>query len=326
MRFIRLIVAALFVCACGLTAAGAQTYPAKGRTIRIVVSYPPGAANDILARIVGQKLQERWNIAVIVDNRPGANGGIGAGIVANADPDGYTLWLGTDGPAAINKALYKSIPYDPVKDFSPLTLLARYQLVLITAPSMKVNSVAEFIAAAKKAPGEINYGSPGIGSQHHLAMELLSASTGIKLVHVPFRGSADALNAMLGDQIQAQFQGTAVVQPFLPDDKVKALAVSSANRSPVIPELPTLAESGVTGFDISVWFGLLAPAKTPADIVDKLSREITAIVQLPNVQKQMLVQGLEPATSTPAEFSAMIQSEIAKWGRVLQMAKITPIE
>lgn len=326
MYILRLIVAAVIILNGGMLSASAQDYPIKGRTIRIVVSYPPGAANDILARIIAQKLSERWGTPVIVDNKPGANGIIGGGSVATAAPDGYTLWLGTDGPIAINKTLYKSLPYNPVTDFAPLTLLARYQLVLITAPSLKVNSVAEFVEAAKKAPEKLNYGSPGLGSQHHLAMELLSSITGIKLLHVPYRGSAPALTAMLADEVQAQFQGTAVVQPYIPTGNVKALAVSSSVRSPVVPELPTLAEGGVPGFDISVWFGLLAPAGTPPAIVEKLNREVTAIVHMPDVRRQMLAQGLEPDTNTPTEFADMIKSEIVRWAKILEIAKVQPIE
>lgn len=305
---------------------GAQDYPDKSRTLRIIVSYPPGAANDILARLVAQKLQERWGLAAIVENRAGANGMIGASAVAKAEPDGYTLWLGTDGPAAINKSLYRSIPYDPIKDFAPLTLLARYQFVLIVPPSLGVNTVAEFVALAKKKPGALSFGSPGIGSQHHLGMEWLAAATGIEMLHVPYRGSAAAITGLLTGDVQAQLQGTAVVQPFMANKTIKALAVSSAARSPVVPELPTMAESGVPGYDISAWFGLLAPANTPAPIVEKLHKELVEIVQLPDVREKMLIQGLEPTTSTPDEFAALLKSEVLRWGQIVQAAKLKPME
>lgn len=309
----------------GVAKVNAEDYPIKGRTIRIIVSYPPGAANDFLARIVGNKLAERWDVPVIVENRPGANGMIGANFVAKSPPDGYTLWLGTDGPAAINTSLYKTMQYDPVKDFAPLTLLARYQLVLVTAPSLNVNSVSEFIALAKAKPNTISYASPGVGSQHHLSMELLAAITGAQMLHVPYRGSAAAVTGLLSKDVQAQFQGTAVVQPFLQQGTMKALAVSSAERSPVLPNLPTMAESGVPGFDISIWFGLLAPAGTPPAIVEKLNKELIAIVNIPDVREKMLGQGLEPATNTPEEFSAMIKNEIVKWGKIVTAAKVEPI-
>lgn len=303
----------------------AEDYPNKSRTIRIIVSYPPGAANDFLARIVGHKLAERWDVPVVVENRPGANGMIGANFVAKSPPDGYTLWLGTDGPAAINASLYKTMLYDPVKDFAPLTLLARYQLVLVTAPSLNVNSVSEFIALAKAKPDAISYASPGIGSQHHLSMELLATITGAQMLHIPYKGSAAAVTGLLSNDVQAQFQGTAVVQPFLQNGSMKGLAVSSTARSPVLPNIPTMAESGVLGFDISIWFGLLAPAGTPSTIVDKLNKELIAILNTSDVQEKMLAQGLEPATNSPEEFSTMIKDEIVKWAKIIKAAKVVPI-
>ncbi|MEA2919996.1 MAG: hypothetical protein QOJ15_12077 [Bradyrhizobium sp.] len=323
MRFIGWVVAAALLIVS--QTAGAEEYPDKSRTLRIVVSYPPGAANDILARLVGQKLQERWGVAVVVDNRAGANGMIGASAVAKAAPDGYTLWLGTDGPAAINLSLYHAIPYDPVKDFAPLTLLARYQLVLVVPPSLGVKTVSEFIALAKKNPGSLSYGSPGTGSQHHLGMEWLAAATGIEMLHVPYKGSAAAVTGMLTGDVQAQLQGTAVVQPFLTEGRMIGLAVSSANRSPVVPEIPTMIESGVPGYDIGVWFGLLAPAGTPAAIVNKLHDELAEIIQLPDIREKMLVQGLEPTSNTPEEFAALIKSEIVRWGKIVATAKVKPI-
>lgn len=323
MRFIGWIIASALLMLSQVV--GAQEYPDKTRTLRIVVSYPPGAANDILARLIGQKLQERWGLPVIVDNRAGANGMIGAAAVAKAEPDGYTLWLGTDGPAAINKSLYHSIPYDPIKDFSPLTLLARYQFVLVVPPSLGVNTVAEFVALARQKPGSISFGSPGLGSQHHLGMEWLAAATGIEMLHVPYRGSAAAINGLLTGDVQAQLQGTAVVQPFIANKAIKGLAVSSAVRSPVVPDLPTMIESGVPGYDISAWFGLLAPANTPAPIVEKLHKELVDIVQLPDVREKMLLQGLEPTTNTPEEFAALLKSEISRWGKIVQAAKMKPM-
>lgn len=306
--------------------AQAQDYPQKSKTIRIIVSYPPGAANDFLARLVGQKLSERWSLPVVVDNRPGANGMIGADLVAKAPPDGYTLWLGTDGPAAINKSLYKSMPYDPVKAFAPLSLLARYQLVLVTAPSLNVNSVSEFVEKAKQKPSSISFGSPGIGSQHHLSMELLGTMTGAQMVHVPYKGSAAAVTALLGGEVQSQFVGTAIIQPYLQKGTVKALAVSSGVRSPVLPDLPTISESGLKDFDISAWFGLLAPAGTPRPIVDKLNAELAEIIKQPDVREKMLAQGLEPDTNTPEQFSAMINGEITKWAKIIQGAKLEPLD
>ncbi|MBX9824964.1 MAG: tripartite tricarboxylate transporter substrate binding protein [Xanthobacteraceae bacterium] len=324
MRFLLLLALSLWTAVSA--PAQAQDYPEKGRVIRIIVSYPPGAANDILARLVGQELQERWGTPVVVENRPGGNGMIGASLVAKSPPDGYTLWLGTDGPAAINLSLYRNVPYDPVKDFAPLSLLARYQLVLVVPPSLNVSSVQQFVELVRKKPDSIGYASPGIGSQHHLAMELLSARTGIKMLHVPYRGSAAAVTGLLSGDVQAQMQGTAVVQSFVQDGKMKALAVSSATRSPLLPDVPTIRESGVDGYEISVWFGLMAPAGTPGAIVQKLNKELISIVSVPAIREKMLVQGLEPATSTPEEFTAFIKSEIAKWADVVKTAKVQTIE
>jgi tripartite-type tricarboxylate transporter receptor subunit TctC len=316
----------LLVLLVGIEPVRAQEYPEKGRTIRIVVSYPPGAANDILARIVSQKLQERWAVPVIVDNRSGANGMIGAETVAKAKPDGYTLWLGTDGPAAINKLLYRSMPYDPINDFTPLTMLARYQFVLVVSPSTGVTSVSELIALAKQKPGQIRYGSPGVGSQHHLGMELLAATAGIQMLHVPYRGSAAAINGLLTGDVQAELQGTAVVQPYLAANAIKALAVSSAVRSPVIPGLPTMSEAGVSSYDISAWFGMFAPANTPEGIVAKLNHELVEIVGLSDVREKMLAQGLEPATDAPDEFSAFLKSEVSRWAAIVSAAKLKPMD
>ena len=323
MRLIVLFVLSVFALSAG--PAQSEDYPQKGRTIRIIVSYPPGAANDTLARLVGGELQARWGNPVIVDNRPGANGMIGAEVVSKAAPDGYTLWLGTDGPAAINLSLYRSVPYDPVKAFAPLTLLARYQLVLVVPPSLKVSTLKEFIALASKKPDFISYGSPGIGSQHHLGMALLAAQTGVKMLHVPYRGSAAAVTGMLGGDVQSQFLGTVLAKPFIESGKMKALAVSSAMRSPLLPDVPTVSESGVPGYDIGAWFGLMAPAGTPAPIVAKLSKELAAIVNVPVVREKMLVQGLEPTTDTPEDFSAFVKSEIVKWRKVVKAANVEPI-
>lgn len=321
----RAILALFGILAIVCNPAKAQDYPDKNKSIRIVVSYPPGAANDFLARLVGQRLSERWSLPVVIDNRPGANGMIGADLVAKAPADGYTLWLGTDGPAAINKSLYRSMPYDPLKAFAPLTLLARYQLVLVTAPALNVKSIGDFITLAKQKSGSIRFGSPGIGSQHHLGMELFAIMTGTQMVHVPYKGSAPALTAMLGGEVQSQLLGTAIAQPHIKSGAITALAVSSNVRSAVLPDLPTIAESGVPGFDISAWFGLLAPAGTPRPIVDKLSAELVSIAALPDVREKMLTQGLEPATSSPDEFSAMIAAEITKWGKIVQSAKLEPL-
>jgi tripartite-type tricarboxylate transporter receptor subunit TctC len=292
--------------------------------VKILVPQTPGGASDALARIMAQKLSEKWGQPVVVENRAGAGGNVGMEVVANSPADGYTLWLGTDGPLAINKSLYKNVPYDPITAFAPLSLLARYQLVLVTDPALNTKTVAQFVEAARKKPDGLTFGSPGIGSQHHLAMETLQTMTGTRMLHVPYKGSAAALTAQLAGEIQAQFIGTAVVQQHIQKGSVTALGVSSKVRSPVLPDLPTVAEGGVAGFDISAWFGLLAPGGTPRPIVDKLHAELLAIVALPDVREKMLSQGLETVTSTPEEFAQLIKSDIGKWAKIVSDAKLPP--
>lgn len=292
-----------------------HAYPNK--PVQFVVTYPPGAANDILARTLAPHLSKKWGQQVIVDNRAGANGIVGTDLVAKAAPDGNTLVLGTDGPLAINPALYPSLPYDPVTDFAPITQLARYQLVLITT---EATSVADLVSRAKRQPGKINYASVGIGSQHHLAMELFKSMAGIDIVHVPYKGAAPALIGMMGGEVSAMFNGTAAVREFVRDGKVKPLAVSAGSRSPVMPDVPTIAESGYPQFNIAVWFGVLAPAKTPPEIVQQIHDAFGEVLKIPEVRDALLGQGLEPAPSQPAEFAAFIRAERDKWVGIVKLS------
>jgi tripartite-type tricarboxylate transporter receptor subunit TctC len=296
----------------------AHAFPNK--PVQFVVTYPPGAANDILARTLAPYLSKKWGQQVIVDNRPGANGIVGTDLVAKANPDGHTLVLGTDGPLAINSALYPSLPYDPVADFAPITQLARYQLVLI---STEATSVSDLVSRAKRQPGKINYASVGIGSQHHLAMELFKSMAGVDIVHVPYKGAAPALVGMLGGEVSVMFNGTAAVREFVRDGKVKPLAVSAGTRSPVMPEVATIGESGYPKFNIAVWFGVLAPAKTPPEIVQQIHDAYVEVLKIAEVRDALLGQGLEPTVSQPAEFAAFIRAERDKWASIVKLSGAT---
>ena len=296
-------------------------YPAK--PIRIVVAYTPAGTTDILARAIGQKFTETWKQPVIVDNRPGANGNIGTEVAAKAPADGYTLLMGTAGTHGVNPGLYPKLPYDAVKDFAPVSLTALVPNILVVHNSLPVKNVQELVVYAKKNPGKLSFGSPGIGSTGHLSAELFKTLAGIDMVHVAYKGSAPTLQDLLGGQIQIVIDN---IPPYLPQvkaGKIRALAVTPAKRSPAAPDLPTMAEAGVKGYDAASWFGLLAPAGTPAEIVDKLSEETRRILSQPDVRDKLLSLGAQPAGSTPDEFARFIEAEIAKWGRVIRAANVT---
>ena len=295
-------------------------YPTK--PIRIVVAYTPAGATDILARTIGQKLTEAWGQAVIIDNRPGANGNIGTEYAAKATPDGYTLLMVTAGTHGINPGLYRKLGFDAVKDFAPVSLVAMVPNVFVVNNGVPSKDLKEFIAYAKANQGKLNYGSPGNGSTAHLSMELFKSMTGIQMVHVPYKGSAGVLADLIGGQIVVTMDNMPPYVPQVKAGKIRALAVSPARRSPALPDVPTVAEAGVPGYDSGAWFGLVAPANTPKDLVAKLSRETARILKLPDVSARLADLGAEAVGSTPEQFSAHIKAEIAKWAKVIRDANV----
>ena len=299
-----------------MAAAQAPAYPTK--PIRIVVPFPPGGATDILARDVAQKLTEAWGQQVIVDNRPGAGGNVGSELVAKSAPDGYTLEMGTVGTHAINASLYAKMPYDHVKDFAPIILVAAVPNVLEVNPAIPVNSVTELIAYAKANPGKLNFASSGNGTSIHLSGELFKVMAGVEMTHVPYKGSAPALQDLVGGQVQIMFDNLPPSLPMIRAGKLRALAVTSAARAPALPDVPTVAEAGLPGFEASSWFGLLAPAGTPPAIVAKINGEVAAWLATPEAKEQLSKQGAAAAGGTPDDFAKHIAAETAKWAKVVK--------
>ncbi len=302
--------------------AAAQSYPTK--PIRIVVVSTPGGSVDTLARTVGPKLAERWNQQVLVDNRPGAGGAIAAEIVAKSPPDGYTLIMGTVASFATNVSLRKSLPYDPVKDFSPISLVATQNLMLLIHPSVPAKSVRELTTIAKKQPGVLSFASAGNGTGGHLSGELYKMLAGVDLLHVPYKGVQPALIDVVSGQVSMTFASIISAMPQVKNNRLRPLAVTGARRSPAAKDLPTMIEAGVKGYESATWYGLLAPAGTPADIVNKLSTEVVAILKSPEMNDRLSKEGADPAGNTPAEFARHIQAEIEKWRKVIQAAGIKP--
>jgi tripartite-type tricarboxylate transporter receptor subunit TctC len=297
-------------------AAAADAYPAK--PLRFVVAFPPGGGTDIIARSIAQKLAERIAQQVVVDNRPGAGGNIGTDMVAKSAPDGYTLLMGSAGPLAINASLFGKMPFDPIKDLAPVTLAASTPNVLVVHPALRAATLKELIALAKARPGEINFASSGHGTPAHLAGELFNLMAGVKMVHVPYKGAAPALADLLGGQVQIMFSTMPPALPHVRDGKLRALAVTSAKRSPAAPELPTVDETALPGFEANTWHGVVVPAGTPSAVVARLNREIVAILHLPDVVERFSSQGAEALGSTPEEFAAYIKSETLKWAKVVR--------
>ena len=297
-------------------AAGAEPYPVK--PIRLVVPFPPGGSLDVVARAIGQKLAEAWGQPVLIENRPGAGGNIGADVVAKSAADGYTILEGALSTHAVNVSLYSNLPYDPIKDFASITLVAVTPNVLVVNPSLQVKSVAELIAYAKANPGKLSFGSGSNGSAGHLAGELFKREAGVDMLHVPYKGGAPALQALLAGDTQLMFDNLANSTPQLKAGKVKALAVTTAKRSPLISELPTLSESGLPGFDLYTWWGFLAPAGTPKEIITKWNIEVTRILNTPEMRAFFAQQGAEPSPTTPEQFAALIRSEIPKYARIVK--------
>jgi len=301
-------------------ASSADAYPAK--PIKLLVPFAAGGAPDIVARNISRKLSERLGQSVVVENRAGAGGNIAYEAVARSDPDGYTLVFATNG-IATNMSLYKDLPFDTMKDFAPVSLVARSGHVIVMRATDPVHSVRELIDAAKARPATISYGSSGSGTIPHLAGEMFGAATGVRFLHVPYRGMALAQTDLLGGSIQLIFSDAASALPNIKAGKIRALAVTSAQRLVSLPEVPTVQEAGVPGYDIEAWFGILAPAGTPANIVQKLNRELAATVNDPGLKQRMLEQGQVMTSNTPAEFSAYLDSEIRKMRDIVAKAQIT---
>jgi tripartite-type tricarboxylate transporter receptor subunit TctC len=307
----------------GLALAGpakAQDYPSK--PIRLVVPFAAGGATDVLARLVGERLTASLGQQVVVDNRPGAGGNIGSDIVARAEPDGYTILMGAVGTHAINPSLYPKMPYDPVKDFAPVTLVASVPNVLVVNPEVPAKSVQELIDLAKAKPGELNFASSGNGTSIHVSGELFKAMTGTDIVHVPYKGSGPAVTDLLGGQVQMMFDNMPSSLPHVKAGKLRALGVTSAKRSPALPEVPTIAEAGVPGYDATSWFGILAPAGTPEPVVTRLQGAIVQALGEPEMRQRMADLGAEPVGDTPAEFGQFITAELAKWAKVVNDAGV----
>jgi len=298
----------------------AASYPA--RPIRIIVAYTPAGTTDILARALGQKMTEAWGQSVIVENRPGANGNIGTEIAARATPDGYTITMGTAATHSINNTLYPKLTGHAQRDFEPVSLVPVVPNLLVVNNALPAKSVKDLVAYAKANPGKLTFGSPGIGATAHLSMELFKTLTGTDMVHVPYKGSAGVLADVTGGQIQLTMDNIPVYLPQARAGKIRALAVSSRERAAAAPEIPTVAEAGVPGFEALSWFGLLAPAKTPRAIVTKLSVETQRILRLPDVRERIVALGAQPVGGTPQEYAAFIRTEIAKWDKVIRNAGV----
>ena len=290
----------------------------RARPVRIVVPFPPGGGTDIGTRIIAQKLQESWGQPVVVENKPGAAGIVGTEMVAKAAPDGYTLIMGNIGTHAINISLYKKLSYDPVKDFAPISQVAGLPLFLLVHPSVPANSVKELIALAKAKPGELNFSSSGAGGSMHVAAELFKNMTGVNMVHIPYKGGSPAVADLLSGQVALSFATVLETLSHVKSGRVRALAVTSAARSIAYPELPTVAEAGVAGYESISWLGLFAPAGTPVDIVNRISAEVQRIIRLPEVKERLLAQGAEPIGTSPDQFALALQSDIAKYARIIR--------
>jgi tripartite-type tricarboxylate transporter receptor subunit TctC len=301
--------------------AAAQSWPST--TLRLVVPTPPGSSVDLVARVIGEKLKDRYGQTVIVENRPGAGGTIGAGLVAKAT-DGHTFFAGFNGPLTVAPALYPKLPYDPARDLAPVILTVTQPNVLAVRADLKVDSLKDFIALAKARPGKLNYASVGNGSLSHLSMELLKTGAGLFIVHIPFNGGPPAVQAMASGDVDALFTALSNLQPLARAGKVRLIALSNAKRSAAAPEIPTVAEQGFAGFDATTWNGILAPAATPPAVIAELNRAINQILALPEVQSRLLASGAEPAGGTPEQFGALMMAESERWAGVIRRSGIKP--
>ena len=307
---------------CAAAAAGfadltdAQPFPAK--PVRIVVPFGPGSTIDIMGRTIAPKLSEALGQPVIVENRSGAGGAIGLESVAKSGKDGYTLVIGALGPLAVNPSLYARKPFDPVKDFAPITTLATGPMIVVVHPNVPARNIKELVAVAKARPGKLNYGSPGIGTTNHMAGELLNLAAGIKLVHVPYKGNAEALTDLMGGQLDIVFTGLPPALAQIQAGRLRAVATTGTKRLPTLPQLQTISEGGLAEASVSTWYGVLAPAGTPREIIDRLHAEITKTIKNPEIAERFSSQGAEPITNTPDEFARTIREDVTKWAKVIK--------
>lgn len=305
-----------------IQAAHAQSYPS--RPIRLVVPFPPGGSADILGRALGQKLGEGLGQSVVVENRPGAGTAIAAELVAKAAPDGYTLMLGTVSSHAINPALNPKLPFDPLRDFTPIAPVAAIPFALLVHPSVPARTLPEFIGYARSKPGRLDYSSAGSGTSNHLAGELFEAMTGTHMVHIPYRGSAPALQDLIAGRVSVMFDLVLTAAPHVRSGAVRALAVTGAKRSAALPDVPTVAESGLPGYEVSAWFAVFGPAGLPRPIVDRLNAEIARALAAPDLQQRLASQGAETLAGSPDQFAAYLKGEVAKWAKVVRNAGVQP--
>jgi tripartite-type tricarboxylate transporter receptor subunit TctC len=299
--------------------AGAQNYPT--RPIRLVAGFAPGGGIDINARILGEALGRVLGQTVVVDNRPGAGGRLGTELVAKATPDGYTLLLGGIG-MAVSRALYDNLPYDTYRDFIPVSMTTTQPSILVVHPSLAANSLSEFITLARSQPRKLSYGTSGIGTGTHLAMELLLLSAKLELLHVPYKGTGPSLTALLGSEVAAALSTFASALPHAKAKRLRALGVTSARRAPTLPDVPTISEAGVPGYEYSTWYGLVAPAGVPRKIVDQLNKATVTVLNMPDVRQQYASQGLDPIPSTSAHYAAHLRAETEKWTKVVRAANV----
>ena len=316
-----LVLPAMFAAAVLPAVAQAQTYPAKA--VKIIVPFPPGGAIDALGRLLSQKMSESWGQPVVVENRPGAGGIIGTDAGAKAAPDGYTLTMGAVSTHAINAGLYKKLPYDPLKDFAAVAPVAIVPNLLVVNPSLGVSTVAELIALARSKPGQLSYASAGAGTTLHISCELFKSLAKVDILHVPYKGSGPAVSDVIGGQVPIMCDSITSSQPHIKSGKLKVLAITSAARSSTMPQVPTLAESGVPGYEMNPWFGLFAPAGTPAAVVGKLNAEVARVLALPDVRERLFAIGAEPMSASPEQFSAMVRADVDKWGKLVRAAGIS---
>jgi tripartite-type tricarboxylate transporter receptor subunit TctC len=321
MQKLKAVASALAIAATGaMFPAHAQNYPTH--SIHVIVPFPPGGSTDILARTVFQPLGREMGVALIIDNRPGASGTIGTELAARANPDGYTLLMGSGGPLTINPSLYAKLPYDPVKSFMPITVVAAVPNIIVVNPSVPVHSLKELIALAKSEPGKLTFGSTGNASPGQLAGEMFKTMTGTDMLHVPYKGSAPSVTAVLTGETTMTFTTTPPVVQLAKTGKLRAIAVTSSTRVPDLPDVPTVAESGLPGYEAISWFGVLAPAGTPQVIVDRLSADLMRIIRQPDVQKTILLTGSLPMGNTPQQMAKMITDDAIKWAKVVKTSHI----
>lgn len=320
----RRCVAALLALPALLGTAGlaqAQAFPAKN--VRWVVPYPAGGGSDFLARTIGQQLASQVNQTILVDNRPGGNTSIAAAEVARAPADGYTILSADNGTMVFNSALYAKLPYNPDKDLTPVTLMGKFPMILVVGPGSDAKDAKDFVAKAKAQPGRINYGSAGAGSPHHLAMELLKVNAGLHLVHIPYRGAAPALADLAGGQVPAMMVDLAAGAAFIKSGKIRPLAVANPTRLAQLPDVPTFAELGFKGVEAAAQVGVVAPAGTPAEVVNTLQKQIATAINTPAVRQKLIDFGIEPVASTPKEYSDLIRSEVVRWHALIKKQKIS---